>query len=184
MASPHRQPQLRLVQDAPPPINPLSNDPARRIFEHWLVLFARSPARCKLGPTRRAAINAALAMGYDEPTLCLAIEGMAADPLDDCSAARIRDAMREIEWLLAREARIERWADRGELLRAQADELQAQQSAAAGQPQADAALPDADAIAQAMAARQRLAALAARLRGGALPLQAHQGMGHQGLGHD
>lgn len=122
-------PQLKLVQDAPPGFNPATADDTRRVFEHWLFMFGRSPRRCKLGPTRRTAINTALAIGYDVDTLLLAIEGMAADPLADASADRIRDAMREIEWLLGREARIERWAERGEALRASVQRQHAQADA-------------------------------------------------------
>lgn len=120
-------PQLRLVQEAPPGMNLTTTDSARRVFEHWLFVNGRNPRRCKMGPTRRMAIQAALAMGYDTDTLMAAVEGMAADPLDavggESQAARdrMRDAMREIEWLMAREARIERWAEKGDALRAQAD---------------------------------------------------------------
>lgn len=158
--------QLRLVQDAPPDFNPATQDPVRRIFEHWLFMFGRSPARCKLGPTRRNAINGALAMGYDVDALLLAIEGMAADPLDldgrpEADAARIRDAVREIEWLLAREKRIERWMAQGERLRlmaAQPDPAPASEQQAPARPEDPAA---------SAAARRRLLDLALQLRGAA-----------------
>lgn len=109
------QPQLKLVTERPE--QPHATDPCRQVFEHWAYMEGRSLARCKLGPTRSAAIQAALTL-YDMPTLMLAIEGMAADPLADVREQRMRDAMREIEWLLAREARIERWAEAGERLHA------------------------------------------------------------------
>jgi len=49
---------------------------------------------------------------------------MAADPLDDCGTDKMRDAMREIEWLLGRASRIERWAEAGDRLRLQAQRAQ------------------------------------------------------------
>jgi hypothetical protein len=152
--------QLRLVQDAPPTFNLATQDPARRIFEHWLFMFGRSPARCKLGPIRRKAIDSALALGYDVDVLLMAVEGMAADPLDRASAPHIAERMREIDWLMGAEARIEHWAARGEQLRAMAD---------APPPPAAADVVDAapvDPAAEA-AGRQRFFALAAQLRGAA-----------------
>lgn len=161
-----RAAQLRLVQDAPPTFNLAAQDPARRVFEHWLFMFGRSPARCKLGPTRRQAINGALAMGYAVDDLMLAVEGMAADPLDmpgrpDDEAARMRDAVREIDWLLAREKRIERWMALGEKLRLMVDQPDPTPPSL---PQAPAEPPDPAATA---AARRRLLAVAVQLRGAA-----------------
>ena len=117
--------QLRLIT-TPASAEPTnSQDPMRQVFEHWLFMLAKSPVRCKLGPTRRAAINAALTL-YDVETLHLTIEGMAGDPLDGCSD-KMAAAMRELEWVLAKESRVERWADMGERFRQrlQYDEHQA-----------------------------------------------------------
>lgn len=109
--------QLRLVQDAAKPsFGDSTADETRKVFDHWLFMFDRNPKRCKLGPQRRQAINAALAL-YGLETLELAIEGMASDPLDDVRNEGIREAMADLEWLLAKESRIERWATRGEKLR-------------------------------------------------------------------
>lgn len=153
-------PQLRLVSDpAPGYTTATSREPARRIFEHWVFMSGRSIRRCKMGPTRAGVILAALSMGYDEDMLMMAIEGMAADPLADCDSQRMRDAMREIEWFMAREARIERWAERGERLRALAI-TPAHPPADTEQP------PTAEQQAEAQAARQRLQAMAQRLRAG------------------
>lgn len=149
-------PQLKLVSDPAPGFNPDTQDPTRQIFEHWLYLLGRSPRRCKLGPTRRQAIDAALAIGYDTDTVLLAIEGMAADPLLGARDERMRDAMREIEWLLAREARIERWAGLGEQLRAELAAPPPQQ------PAADVIAIDPVAEAQ---HRERLRQRAAAMRG-------------------
>jgi hypothetical protein len=148
------QPQLKLVIDAPAP--PAAQDPTRRIFEHWLFMLGRNPRRCKLGTTRRAAINGALTV-YDEETLLLTMEGIAADPLEG-KPESMRAAMRELEWLLASEARIERWADKGEQLRLEAARLDARQP--------DQVVPDvpADPVAAA-AARDRVRALATAMRG-------------------
>lgn len=148
--------QLRLVQDAQQPQH--TTDPVRRVFDHWLFMLGRSPRRCKLGPTRRAAINAALAIGYDEDTLMLACEGMACVSFDG-KPESMREAMLEMEWFLAREARIERAVRYGEALR----------DAAARQAQpatvVEAAPVVVDPVAAA-AARERLRAMAASLRGG------------------
>ena len=133
-----------------------STDPVRRVFNHWLFMFARSPNRCKLDPVRKAAIGAALVL-YDEDQLCAAIEGMAADPLDDCHSDKMRAAMREIEWLLARGSRIERWADMGDRLR-----LEALRREVAPEPEAVESIVD---PAVAAAARERLRQMAATRRG-------------------
>lgn len=152
--------QLRLV-DVHAPARAASQDPTRQVFDHWVFMLGRSVARCKLGPTRRGVINAALTL-YDVDTLCMAIEGMAADPLADCASDKMRDAMREVEWLLARESRVERWAEMGERLRGQADDLAVRQAQRASQPpEADAPAADPAAVA---AARERLRALATQAR--------------------
>lgn len=154
-------PQLRLVQDAPPSFNPAAQDPARRVFEHWLFMFGRSPARCKLGPVRQKAIAAALALGYEVDVLMMAVEGMAADPLDRASAPHIAERMREIDWLMGAESRIEHWAAKGEALRLMAD---APPPPAPGLACA-AAPPDPEAAARSSAARQRLRDVAVGLSG-------------------
>ena len=150
--------QLRLVQDTAPPPQPNSADPVRRIFEHWAFMFGRSTRRCKLGPGRRAAIMAALAIGYDEDTLLLACEGMASVSFEGRPES-MREAMQELEWFMAREARIERAVRYGEALRAAAANLQHAPAAA------DVVVPVADPVAVA-AARERLRTMAAALRGG------------------
>jgi len=149
-------PQLRLVQDDALQLQH-STDPVRRIFEHWLFMLGRSPRRCKLGPTRRAAINAALAIGYDEDTLLLACEGMACVSFEG-KPESMREAMIELEWFLAREARVERAVRYGEALRDSA----ARQAPPA--PVVDAVQAPVDAAATA-AARDKLRAMAASLRG-------------------
>lgn len=148
-------PQLKLVQDTAPGFDFNTSDSARRVFEHWLFMLGRSPRRCKMGPTRRQAIQAALAMGYEVDVLLLAIEGMAADPLEGARDDRMRDAMREIEWLLGREARIERWAEMGERLRCEA----AAPAAMRDEP------PTMEQQADDAAARERLRQRAAAMRG-------------------
>ena len=150
-------PQLKLVIEAPAhPAAP--QDAARRIFEHWAFMLGRSLRRCKLGPIRKAAINAALTV-YDEDTLLLTVEGIAAEQFEG-KPESMRDAMRELEWLLASEARIERWADKGEALRREAQRLMAAQLAPT--PDDAAALADPMAVA---AARERVRELAASMRG-------------------
>lgn len=122
-------------------------------------MFGRSPNRCKMGPTRRAVISAALVI-YEEDQLMAAIDGMASDPLDDCTSDKMRDAMREIEWLLAREARVERWADRG-------DALKAAMLRSDAAPVVESIQPVEIDPAEAAAHRARLRDLAARSRGAA-----------------
>lgn len=152
--------QLRLVSEPAPDQNPDTQDDTRRVFEHWVFMFNRPVRRCKLGPTRRATIDAAMAMGYDTETLMLAIEGMAADPLANARDDGQRDAMREIEWFLARESRIERWAELGERLRARAE--RAERTPAIAQPE-QGPVVSAEELA---AAKARLKALANRMRAG------------------
>ena len=156
------QPQLKLVQTPVVAFSGASADPTRRVFEHWLVMAGRSPARCKLGPTRRQAINAWLTV-YDEDMLCAAVEGMASDPLEGCNPS-MRAAMRELEWLISSEARIERWAERGFALREQLEAEAAEEARRRAAPPPVVEVEDPAAVAQ---ARQRLADLAARCRGGA-----------------
>lgn len=153
-----RSAQLRLVENMPAITTGTTADPTRQVFEHWLYMLGRSPMRCKLGPTRRAAINGALAIGYDVDTLLLAVEGMAGDALDGCTP-RMQQAMRELEWLLATEARIEQWADKGDALRQASAQAQRRPVAAEAAPQ------DVDPAAAALA-RERLRAFAAARREG------------------
>lgn len=151
-------PQLTLVTvDA----KPRFNDPAQRVFDHWVLMMGRNPRRCALGQVRRLALNAALAM-YDEDMLLQAVEGMAADPLDDAAGDKMRDAMREIEWLMAREARIERWANKGLELRRQ---VARGDDGAAAAPLGDEMPQD---PAEAAVRAQALRDFAARLRRGEL----------------
>ena len=147
------------MDDPRPGFHATPDDPVRQVFEHWVFMGLRNIRLCKLGPTRRLAIASALAMGYDADILMAAVEGMAADPLDDCDSSRMRDAMREIEWLLAREARIERWAKRGLDLRAEADQPE---------PASATVLPLAQPVdpAAALAARERMRAIATKMREG------------------
>ncbi len=149
--------QLKLVTDKAPDQNLQTQDDTRRVFEHWVFMLDRPVRRCKLGPTRRQVIDAALAMGYDVETLMLAVEGMAADPLADAPHDRMRDAMREIEWLLAREARIERWAEMGERVRAKA--LRPQEAPGAAEPEAQYVGPSEE-------QRARMRAVYSQLRAG------------------
>lgn len=150
-------PQLRLVQEALQPMAEHGTDPTRRVFEHWVSMLGRSIRRCKLGPTRRAAINAALLL-YSVDELMLAVEGMASDPMEGV-ADEAAESMRELEWFLAREARVERWMARGEKLRASAErQAERERQPAAAQPQAPV---DPQALQQ---QHDRLRTLAAQLR--------------------
>ena len=162
-----RATQLRLVTEPPPSHDAdVDTDPTRAVFEHWVFMLGRQAARCKLGPTRRAAINGALTL-YTAGDLMLAIEGLASEAFEGATQ-HMADAMREIEWLLKTEARVERFIRQGEQLREAAARMEerARQRAAMPQPMVD----ETDQAAQAEAAQQartRLQVLAARMREGA-----------------
>ncbi len=147
--------QLRLVTDAPPPHH-ITNDPVRQVFEHWVFMFGLRAASTKLGPTRKAVISSALAIGYSLPDLILAVDGMAAVSLDG-KPDDMQERMREIDWFLANEPRIERCMRHGEKLR----DMAAAHRAA---PAVEADEAPADPVAAA-AARERLRQLANRCRG-------------------
>lgn len=151
--------QLKLVQFSAKDVEisvQQSKDPVRRVFDHWLFMFGRSPNRCKLDPARKAVISSALLL-FDEGQLFEAIDGMAADPLGDCDKPKMRDAMRELEWLFARSSRIERWSDLGQALRMQAERRLAEQSRPVEAPPAEDAAADA---AQAARVREQLRSMA------------------------
>lgn len=139
-----------------------SADPTRRVFAHWLAMLGKSPRRCKLGPTRRHAINAALVL-YSEDDLLMAIEGCAADPWCAGDNAQRREYT-DIEWILRNESSIERFAEAGERLRRRAAEQQAAQARRAAQPVPTAASAEQE-KADAAAARARLKAMADRMSG-------------------
>lgn len=153
--------QLRLVGAPDLADRPASHDPSRVVFEHWLFMFGKSPNRCKLGPQRRRVINAALAL-YELEDVLLAIEGCAAD--EWCAGHNnLGREFTDVEWLLANESRIERFAEVGERLQERAA---AQAKARAEQPVAASAEPDDPAAVQ--AARDALLArraLSRRLSG-------------------
>lgn len=136
-------PQLKLVTAHE--IQPqTSNDPVRRLFDHWVFMAQKNPLRAKLGPTRRQAIAAALTL-YSEEELQLAIEGNLID------AWCVANARHDLDWALVGESRIERFIELGEHLRDRA-------AAAADRrrERADLPVPDPAAAADAAAARQRL----------------------------
>lgn len=141
--------QLRLVKMEPVSMDgySASPDPVVRVFGEWLDWFGKSAARCKLGPQRRAAIAAALVL-YDEEMLVQALIGASADEW----LAR-QDGL-GIEWILASESRIERFADVGQRIQARA--------AAAPAVQAEPTAEDRERAAQ---ARAKMRAIAQRMSG-------------------
>lgn len=146
--------QLRLVQ---PPSQSMdayaaSADPVSRVFGEWLFWTGRSPVRTKLGPQRRQAIGAALTL-YDEDMVVQAVIGAAADEW-----LAQHDGL-GIEWVLAGESRIERFAAVGQ-------RLQARAAAGVQQPACEAAPePSPEQLAAAAAARERMRDLVQRLSG-------------------
>lgn len=155
-------PQLRLVKEAPPE-HGTTQDPVRQVFEHWVFMFGLMPSRTKLDAERRGAIQAALQLyEWDVQTVMLAVEGMAAVPLGD-KPESMQDAMRELSWFLASSKRIEmalRWSDR---LRLQAMQQESLQCVVPVSPVAATSPEDA---AAALAARDKLRALAQQGRQG------------------
>ena len=141
----------------------MATDPTRAVFEHWVFMLGRQAARCKLGPTRRAAINGALTL-YAPDELMLAVEGMAAEAFDGMPA-QAADAMRELEWLLKSESRVERFIRAGEALREKAARMDARARMRAAEPPPPAVDAEAQA-AEAQRARQQLRTMAAILREG------------------
>lgn len=150
--------QLRLVAE-PPPATHITADPTRQVFDHWVFMFGLHPKRTKLGPLRRQAINAALALyDYDVQTILMAVDGMAAAPLGD-KPESMQEAMREVDWFLGNEKRIERclrWAD---VLRMRLEEQERAQAA----PVHASAAPAVSAE-DAQARRETLRAMANQLR--------------------
>lgn len=157
--------QLRLVQPLQADdfdVSETSADPIRRVFGHWLYMLGKSPRRCKLGPTRRQAIAAALVL-YEEDQLLLAIEGCAADRwcAGDNPAGR---EFTDVEWILRSESSIERFSEAGERMRAAAQAAANRRAAAQAEP---APSPEDQAAqrAAADAARERLRQMAMRASG-------------------
>lgn len=151
--------QLRLVTDTPPAHHAHEAphaDPTRQVFEHWVFMFGKPPARTKMDAERRQAINGALAL-YGLDTVLLAVEGMASVPLGD-KPESMRDAMRELTWFLRSAKNVERACEYGDQLRAMAQ----QQVAAPAAMVVPAAPAD---PAAAAAARERLKQIAAQCRG-------------------
>lgn len=157
--------QLRLVTDPPPaPGADADTDPTRAVFEHWVFMLGRMQARCKLGPTRRAAINGALTL-YSPDELMLAMEGLAAEAFEGASPQAV-ERMHELEWALASESRIERFVRAGEALRARADAAERRMRERAAAPADEQAVPDEAQAERAAAQRERLRRMAAALREG------------------
>lgn len=148
--------QLRLVTDAPP-AHYTTTDPVRIVFEHWVYMNGLRAASTKLGPKRKPVIAGALAMGYTAAELMLAVDGMASAALEG-KPESMAERMREIDWFLADEVRIERCMRHGEKLR----DMAASEARAPVVVTVDEAPAD---PAAAAAARERLRELANRCRG-------------------
>lgn len=130
----------------------------QRVFDHWVWMLGKNPSRTMLGPKRRAVIERALSLGYDEPTLMMAIDGCAGSrwhagendrgtPFDD------------IELILRDERNIERFSEMGERLHQRAERALQARADEAKAPSSGAPSPEVQArLAQ---ARRELAAKAA-----------------------
>jgi hypothetical protein len=145
----------------PPAATAPHKSAGEEVFDHWVFMLAKNPRRCAFGPTRRRAVDKALAL-YDLETLLLAIEGCAASPWH--AGANDRDrAFDDLELILRDEAHIERFAADGERLReraAAALEERARREAQAQQQHE--ATPSAEDVA---AQRERLRKMAALMAG-------------------
>lgn len=154
-----RNSQLRLVTDEPARASRIRSygqqtAAVERVFAHWVRVMGKRPATTVLGPTRRLAIERALAWGYPEQVLLDACLGCSATPHN--MGDNDRDTpYNDITLILRTEAHIERFAERAARVRALAD---------ASVPPAPDAMLTAE---QATAAMARLREAAARLRAGA-----------------
>lgn len=155
--------QLRLVTE-PPPAHGTTQDPARQVFEHWVFMFGKKPARTKLDADRRKAIDTALAL-YDLPTVLQAVEGMAAAPMHGKPESLV-SAITEIEWFLAKAARIERALEHADRLHAELIAQTTTSSTAAQPAEQLTNEQQAEQAARAIEARATLRALAKQLRSG------------------
>jgi hypothetical protein len=106
------------LSEAPP--QKRSADAVERLFEHWVFMFGKNPRRCALGRVRRKVITEALAL-YDEETLEMAIEGCASSAWHAGENDRGKE-FNDIELIFRNEAKVERFAEDGEQLRARAAE--------------------------------------------------------------
>lgn len=148
-------PQAEVVA---PPERAVERSVAERVFDHWVFMLGKNPRRCAFGPTRRRAVDKALAL-YDEETLLLAIEGCAASPWHAGENDRDR-AFDDLELILRDEPHIERFAADGERLRERAAQTLAKQRQQAEQEAP--AVVDADEVAR---ERERIRKMADMLAG-------------------
>jgi hypothetical protein len=132
-----------------------SSDPVSRIFGEWLDLTGQSPARTKMGPTRRAAIAAWLQV-YGEDMLMEAMVGAAA--CEFIASAR-SPRVRCITWVLQSEASIEDYAEKGRAIQARAATQPVRPAAEAAAP------PSAEEVERAAQARAKLRGLVRQMSG-------------------
>lgn len=151
--------QLRLVhaEHIPMTAYSASADPVSRIFGEWLDLTGQSPARTKMGPTRRAAIAAWLQV-YGEDMLMEAMVGAAA--CEFIASAR-SPRVRCITWVLQSEASIEDYAEKGRAIQARAARAAVQPV----KPVDELAPPSAEDVERAAQARARLRGMVRQMSG-------------------
>lgn len=144
------------------PANPApQRSAAEQVFDHWVFMLAKNPRRCAFGPTRRRAVEKALAL-YELETLLLAIEGCAASAWHAGQNDRDR-AFDDLELILRDEKHIEGFAAEGERLRDRmAAALAARAQREAQAEQEVAATPSPEALAR---ERDHLRKLAAQMAG-------------------
>lgn len=129
---------------------------AERVFDHWVWMLGKKRGLTAFGPTRRRVVEKALAL-YDEDVLLMAVEGCAASPWHAGDNDRGR-AYQDLELILRDEAHIERFAAEGLALRERAERVARRDAEVCGAATEDPALAE--------AARERVRALAQRMRGG------------------
>ena len=159
--------QLRLVSQARDdknawgvPQNGAASEPARVVFEHWVYMLGKCPSRTKMGPGRRAAVQAALAL-YGLDMLLQAVDGMAAENMEGKPDTMVA-AMQDFAWLFEHERRVELYADKGLAL---AQRLAAQQREAQAAPKVVSLDPE-PTPEEVAAQRARLRDMARQMRGG------------------
>ena len=137
------------------------DDPAQRIFEHWVWMLGKNPRRTAFGPARRKSVDRALSL-YDADTLLLAIDGCAASAWHNGENDRARP-FNDLDLILRDESHIERFADDGERVRRRAVRLIERQRAADVAPRAEQAEDPERVRAARDAVRRVAAALAGRI---------------------
>lgn len=131
---------------------------AQQVFDHWVWMLGKNPNRVAFGPTRRKAVDKALEL-YALDMLLMAVEGCASHPHNRGDNDR-GEEYTDLCLILRNEGQVERFARRGEKLRASAARAIEREAAAVNAPAPSPVDPAATA-----AQRERVRLLASQLAG-------------------